>query len=72
MTKSRCPPFLIERPGEIPLANPRFTVTSALVRAIAWASRSSGAIEGMRLSHFCQKRLEAEAKKLRTAQLVAR
>lgn len=47
-------------------------MTPTLVRSIAWAARSAGAMEGMRLSHFGRKRLEAEAKKLRIAQLVAR
>lgn len=68
----RRPPVIIERPTEIPLGDLRYSVTPTLVRSVAWAARSAGAIEGMRLSHFGRKRLEAEAKKLRIAQLVAR
>ena len=62
----------LERPSEIPLANLRYALTPKLVRAVAWASRNAGAIDGMRLSHFGLKRLETEARKIRIAQLVAR
>jgi len=65
-------PSVYERPSEIPLAELRYALTPTLMRAVALASRHAGAIDGMRLSHFGLKRLEAEARKLRIAQLVAR
>jgi hypothetical protein len=55
---------------EIPFELLRYAPTPALVRNLAWAHRTAGAISALKFGYYTQKRLEAQALRTRAGELV--